>query len=382
MQVKDAPLLNTYSRADVVFVSGKGCLLKAADGREYLDCLSGIAVASAGHGNAEVAEAIGRQAEQLVHVSNLYWTEPMAELAYKLNEITGGWGRVFYANSGAEANECAIKLARKWAGPGRFKIVCAEGSFHGRTLAALAATGQPGKWAGFEPLPKGFVHAPFNDLDAFSQAVDEETAAVMVEPIQGENGVVPATQEFLEGLRELCEARNLAFILDEVQTGMGRTGSWWAFQNYGVKPDIFTSAKALANGLPLGACLANDKLAEGFSPSNHASTFGGGPVVCSAALATIRFLEREKILESVSSKRDLFRGKLSSLPGIIEVRGAGLLLAAVFAEPQAKEVTQKCFQQGLLVNAVAENAIRLAPPLVITAEEIERAVSIVSEVLN
>ncbi len=371
MSIQNAPLMQTYGRAPLTFISGKGCILTDSKGDEYLDALAGIAVVSAGHSNSFVAEAISKQAQKLQHVSNLFWTEPMALLAKKLRELTGGWGQVFYANSGAEANECAIKLARLWANNSKYKIICAEGSFHGRTLATLAATGQPAKWKGFEPLPIGFVHVPFNDLEAFANAIDDQTAAIMVEPIQGENGVIPATEDFLKGLRKLCDKHNIALIFDEVQTGVGRTGSWWAFQQYGVEPDIFTSAKALGNGLPIGACIAKDDFGQSFKPGHHGTTFGGGPLICSAALATLEYLEQENVIPAVNDKGSLIQELFSKIPGVIQVRGRGLMQAAILQEPIAKEIEKNAIEQKLIINAVRDNALRITPPLVITNEEIQ-----------
>ena len=243
----NAPLINTYKQPDVMFVKGEDCLLFDDTGKQYIDFLAGIAVVSAGHCNPKVTKAIQEQAEKICHLSNLYWTEPMPMLAKKIIEITG-FGKVFFANSGAEANECAIKLARKWAGEGKYKMLCAKESFHGRTLGTLPATGQPAKWNGFQPLGDAYTHLEFNKLEQFENAINSETCAIWIEPIQGEGGVHPATQEFISGLRKLCDDKNIALIFDEVQTGVGRTGHWWAFQGYGVEPDIFTSAKALGNG--------------------------------------------------------------------------------------------------------------------------------------
>ena len=381
MTIKDSPLIYTYKRAEMTFVSGSGCVLKDADGKEYLDCLAGIAVTSLGHANPEIAKVIAEQAAKLVHVSNLYWTEPMAELAAKLNEITG-WGKVFFTNSGAESNECAIKLARKWAGEGRYKILCADKSFHGRTLGTLAATGQPAKWKGFEPLPEGFVHLPFNDLEAFTAAVDGQTAAIMVEPIQGEGGLHPATAEFLEGLRKLCDDKNIALIFDEVQSGIGRTGSWWAFQNFGVEPDIFTSAKALGNGLPIGACIAKDSFAESFVPGDHGTTYGGGPVVCAAALEGIKIIERDGLLQATKEKGAIFKESLLALDEVEDVRGQGLMLGAKLSKENSGDVAAKCLEKGLIVNAVAPDTIRWVPPLIISESEISQAVSIFKEALT
>ncbi len=375
-------LFNTYKRFPVCFVSGSGAKLYDANGKEYIDCLAGIAVCSAGHANPEIARAVAEQAAKLVHVSNYFWTEPMAQLAAKLNQISGGWGLSFFANSGAEANECAIKLARRWAGPGRYKILCAEGAFHGRTLTTLSATGQPEKWAGFEPLTPGFVHLPFNDLGAFERAVDGETAAVMLEPIQGERGVIPATAEFFSGIRQLCDANNIALILDEIQTGVGRTGSWWAFQTYGIKPDIFTSAKALANGLPIGVCIADEPFASAFGHGDHGSTFGGGPVVCMAALAALNFIESQNLLGAIPEKERLFRDLLGNVPGVREVRGRGLMLACVLDAECAPSVVEEALARGVVVNAPNKNTLRLVPPLVISEAEIRTVCSVLSEAIR
>ncbi|MFN8103174.1 MAG: aspartate aminotransferase family protein [Acidimicrobiia bacterium] len=367
----DTPLMDTYARAPVTFAGGRGCLLYDDAGAEYLDCLGGLAVVSAGHSHDRVTAAIAEQAATLVHTSNIYWTRPMQDLACRLHEVTG-WGKVFFSNSGAEANECAIKLARKWAGPGRYKVVCAEGAFHGRTLATLAATGQPAKWAGFEPLPEGFVHAPFNDIDAFASLVDAETAAIMVEPIQGENGVIPAERDFLTGLRSLADDADVLLVFDEVQTGVGRTGRFWAHQHYGVVPDVVTVAKALANGIPIGATIASESAAV-FAPGDHGSTFGGGPVACAAALATLEVLVDGGYVDDVARKSALLTAKLAGLPHVREVRGVGLLLAAVLDVPEAAAVTTAALANGLVVNPVAPDAVRFAPPLVIGDEQIADA---------
>ena len=381
-QVISAPIMKTYGRFETVFVNGDGALLFDDSGREYIDCLAGIAVVSAGHANSFIADAVNAQMRRLVHVSNLFWNEPMARLAYKLQNSTGGWGRVFFANSGAEANESAIKLVRKWAGPKRFKILCAEGSFHGRTLGALAATGQPLKWKGFEPLPAGFIHLPFNDFPAFEEAVDSETAAIMLEPIQGERGVVPASKDFLPAIRDLCTKKNIALIFDEVQSGMGRTGKWWAFQNYGIKPDIFTTAKALANGLPMGACIADEPFASSFTPGDHASTFGGGAVAAVAAEATMDYLLKENLIEAAEAKGELFKSLLSSHDKIKEVRGMGLMLGAVLKEETAQQITSALLEAGVIVNAVMPDVIRITPPLVITEAQIRSAVEKFNAALN
>lgn len=304
------------------------------------------------------------------------------ELAARLRRSAGDWGKVFFGNSGAEANECAIKLARKCGHPGRYKIVCASGGFHGRTLATLAATGQPAKWEGFRPLPEGFVHVPFNDLAAFEAALDSETAAVMVEPVQGEGGVVPAAGGFLAGLREVCTRRGMALIFDEVQTGVGRSGKWWAFQSYGVRPDIFTVAKGLANGLPIGACIAAEEWASNFKPGDHASTFGGGLVVCRAALATMDYLEKNGCLKNALERGGELKEALALLPHVKEVRGLGLMIGAVLDLPRAKDAVKTALERGLVINAAAENVIRFLPPLIISSAQVREAAAVLAGVLQ
>ncbi|MCC7076778.1 MAG: acetylornithine/succinylornithine family transaminase [Acidimicrobiia bacterium] len=369
----------TYRRLPVTVVSGSGARLLGEDGREYLDCLAGVASCALGHADPRVAAAVADQAATLVQPSNFFRTLPAEELARRLHDTAGGWGRVFLANSGAEANEAALKLVRKWAGPGRHKVVCAEGSFHGRTLATLAATGQPAKWEGFEPLPDGFVHAPFNDLDAFAAAVDEETAAVFVEPILGEGGVVPATGEFLGGLRDVADSAGVALVFDEVQTGMGRTGCWWAFQAYGVTPDVFTSAKALGNGVPVGAVVAAEHIADAFGPGDHGSTFGGNPLAATAALATFDALAADGTIDRVQEKSDHLAGLLRDVPHVKEVRGMGLMLAAGLDAPIAPAVAEAALGNGLIVNAVLPDTIRFLPPLVISLVDLDAAVRILRD---
>ncbi|MCO6432408.1 MAG: acetylornithine transaminase [Deltaproteobacteria bacterium] len=380
MNLGGLPLLNTYGRYPIVITRGEGCRLFDQNGKSYLDFLAGIAVISAGHSNPQVAAAVCDQIGKLAHVSNLFYNPPMMELAVKLNEITG-WGKVFFSNSGAEANECAIKLVRKWAGDGRYKILCAIESFHGRTLGSLAATGQPAKWKGFEPLPEGFVHLPYNDLPAFEAAIDGKTAAILIEPIQGEGGVQPATQEFLSGLRELCTSKNIALVFDEVQSGIGRTGHWWAFQSYGVKPDLFTSAKALGNGLPIGACIADSPFSEALVPGDHASTFGGGAVVSRGALAAIEFLESEKCLANATAMGGLLSEVLVTMDGVKEVRGHGLMLGVVLTQDRAKDVASKALELGLIVNAVRDNVLRLTPPLTITEADVHEACALLRKAM-
>lgn len=382
--------MNNYGSPAVTFVRGEGSKLFDESGRAYIDMLAGIAVVSSGHSNPKFLEAIKSQADNLVHVSNLFWTEPAASLAEKLVEITG-FGKVFFCNSGAEANECAIKLVRKWAKSeasggdklpnGRYKMICAHNSFHGRTMGTLPATGQPAKWKGFEPLGDAYKHCDYNSLEQFENAICEETGAIWLELIQGEGGIVPATREFAQGIRDLCDKHNLVLLLDEVQAGVGRTGSWWSFQDYGIEPDIFTAAKGLGNGLPIGACIAKDDFAV-FQPGDHGSTFGGSPVPAAGALASLKYLEAQCVVEGVGEKEALFRRELEKLKGVKEVRGKGLMLAAVLNEEIAKDVAATSLLNGLVVNAVRPNVIRFTPPLVITESEIIQGISILSEAID
>ncbi|MCC6932035.1 MAG: aspartate aminotransferase family protein [Deltaproteobacteria bacterium] len=374
-------LMNTYKRNDITFVRGDGCYLYDTNGKPYLDCLAGIAVVASGHGNAFIAQAIADQSQKLTHVSNLFSNEPQLALAEKLVQ-TCGFGKVFFANSGAEANECAIKLVRKHFSPKKYKIICALGSFHGRTMASLAATGQPAKWEGFAPLLGGFVHAAFNDLTDFASKIDDQTAAIMVEPILGEFGVIPASDSFLHGLRELCDRHNLALIFDEVQTGIGRTGAWWAFQGYGVEPDIFTSAKGLANGLPIGACIAKDSFASSLTPGSHGSTFGGGAVICRAALANLDYLETNKLVAGADDKGDYFRSQLVTLPQVKEVRGRGLMIGCVLANPVAAKINELALASGLIINNTSDDVLRLVPPLIISYEQMDSAVATLNNILS
>ena len=322
-------VMQTYGRLPVAFVRGEGTKLWDSEGKEYLDFLSGLAVTSLGHAHPEVADAIADQARTLLHVSNLYYTGPQPEVAAKLNELLGGGGRVFFANSGAEANECAIKLARRYGqkngGPDRYHVISAYGSFHGRTLTTLAATGQPQKQETFQPLPTGFRQVAFNDLDALAAALDERVAAVLLEAVQGEGGVVPASPEYLQGVRRLCDEREALLILDEVQCGLGRTGKWFGFEHAGVSPDIVTMAKALGNGVPIGACWARADVASAFAPGDHATTFGGQPLAARAALATLEVMEREQIPERAARAGTRLSEGLQKVDGIADVRGSGLL---------------------------------------------------------
>jgi predicted acetylornithine/succinylornithine family transaminase len=379
--VSDSKLMNTYPPQAVTFVRGEGSRLFDAEGKAYLDFLSGLAVTSLGHAHPAVADAIAEQARTLLHVSNLYGTTVGPEVAATLDRLVGGGGKVFFCNSGAEANEAGIKLARKWGGHGKFVVVSAYGSFHGRTLATLHATGQPQKHEVFQPLPEGFRHVAWDDLDALEASIDPSVTGILLEPVQGEGGVNPATAEYFQGVRRICDERGLVFLVDEVQTGLGRTGEWFGFQHFGVQPDIVTMAKALGNGMPIGACWARDDVAAAFVPGDHATTYGGQPLATSAARAVLRVMEEEDVPARARSAGKRLTDALLALDGITGVRGLGLLLAAELAEPVAKDVAARALEAGLVVNAVTDNALRLAPSLLVTDDEIAEAASILGGVL-
>ena len=376
------PLMPTYGPPQVMFVRGEGTRLWDREGKSYLDFLAGLAVVGVGHANPEVADAIAEQARTLVHVSNLFGSEPGWEVARTLDRLLGGGGQVFFANSGAEANECALKLARKWGGHGRHVVVSAWSSFHGRTLATLHATGQPQKHEAFQPLPEGFRHVPFGDLDELERCLDPTVAAVLLEPVQGEGGVNPASTEYLQAVRALCDERNILFMLDEVQTGLGRTGSWFAHQQLGVVPDVVTMAKALGNGMPIGACWARREIAAAFVPGDHATTYGGQPLAASAAKAVLAIMERDDLPGRAASAGAYLHRELADLPRVAEVRGMGLLLAAELEEgTDARIVQAEALANGLVINAVSPTALRFAPPLTVSGEEIDEALAILGRVL-
>jgi predicted acetylornithine/succinylornithine family transaminase len=375
-------LMQTGRRLPVTFMRGQGCLVYDESGREYLDLVAGIAVNLLGHAHPEVAAAVTRQAHMLIHTSNLYFTQPQVELARRLVELSFP-SRVFFCNSGAEANESAIKLVRKWGArnrDGAFQIITTTGSFHGRTLATVTAGGQPKYSDPFKPLPAGFVHVPYNDLEAIKEATGKDTVAVMLEPIMGEIGVIPAAPGYLEGVRQWCDHKSLLLILDEVQTGLGRTGRWFAHQHHGITPDVMTLAKGLGGGVPIGACLAAPN-ADVFEPGDHGSTFGGNPLACAAALAVLDTIEREGLVGHAAEMGELLHGVLESL-GAKEVRGRGLMQAIEFADPRAKALQQTCLDNGLVVNAVDDHTVRFVPPLIITAAEIDRAHSVLREAVR
>lgn len=380
----DQRLMSTYNRSEVIFVRGEGSWLYDDQGRRYLDFLAGIAVVSVGHANPRVARAVSDQMAMLGHVSNLFGSEPMAQLAHRLVGLSG-LDRVFFANDGATANEAAIKLARRHGqnlgGVDRYRVVSLLDSFHGRTLATLAATGQPQKQATFSPLPPGFSQVPAGNMDALAAEVDDSTAAVLLETVQAEGGVFPMTDSYLQEVRALCDARGALLIIDDVQAGLGRTGQWYSWQDRGIEPDIATSAKALANGLPIGACLARQEVAAAFQPGDHGTTFGGGPVVCAAALAVLDEIEERDLLTNCRSRSAQLAAGLKQIEGVRQVRGRGLLLAAVLEGGFAVEIAARALGEGLIVNAVRPDAIRLTPPLTVTAAEVDTALDLFSKAM-
>jgi acetylornithine/N-succinyldiaminopimelate aminotransferase len=385
--LNDRYLFPVYPRAPVALVRGQGCRVWDADGKEYLDFFASTVVASLGHAHPRVTQAIAEQANKIVHVSNLHHSEPQALLAELL--CTHSFAdRVFLCNSGAEANEAAIKLARKYGsehGDGRFEILTALGSFHGRTVATITATGQEKVRHGFQPLPEGFRYFTYNDIDALAAAVSPRTIAVMLEPLLGEGGIVVPHPEYLRRVRELCDKHDLLLILDEVQTGMGRLGTLFAYEQSGITPDIMTLAKGLGAGVPIGAMLATERLAGSFSTGAHASTFGGNPLTCAAAVAVMHVMTEEGVLANCSAQGEHLRARLGELrrctPRIKEVRGRGLLVGAELDGPGAP-VVEACRDAGLLINCTMEKTLRFSPPLIVTQDEIDRAVEITARALG
>ena len=372
-----APLLPTYARQDVTFVAGEGAWLVDAEGRRYLDFVAGIAVVGLGHLHPAPLAAAQAQLERLWHASNLYFTEPMVELAERLSDRFGG-AEAFFCNSGAEAVEAALKYTRKATGkPG---IVALEGSFHGRTLGALAATGQPDKRAAFEPLVPGVRFARPNDTESLAAAADDSTGCILLEPVQGEGGVRPLEPAFVAAARSLADEVGALLVLDEVQTGVGRTGTFFCFEQLGVRPDAVTLAKGLANGLPIGCLLVRDERTGAFEPGDHGSTFGGNPVASAAAVAVCDALGHE-LLTTVRLTGVLLENGLAALPGVVEVRGRGLLLGAELDRPAA-DVVGACRERGLLVGAAGERVLRLTPPLTIGAAEVDQALAVLAEALG
>ena len=378
-----ASLMPNYPVPAVTFVRGSGTVLWDEEGKRYLDFLAGIGVTSLGHANPVVAEAVAEQARTLLHVSNLYGTTVGPEVAATLDRLIGGPpGKVFFANSGAEANECAFKLARKWGGRGRHVVLSAYGSFHGRTLATLHATGQPAKHEAFQPLPEGFRHVAYSDVGALEAAIAPDVVAVLLETVQGEGGVQVPDTSYLAGVRRLCDDRDLLLIVDEVQTGLGRTGEWFGFQHAGIQPDVVTMAKALGNGVPIGACWARADVADVFVPGDHGTTLGGQPLAASAARAVLAEMERLDIPTRAAEAGERLAKGLASLPGVASVRGLGLLLAAELEKAgTARAVASAALAAGLIVNPVTDSALRLEPSLLVTDDEIDEAVGILGAAL-
>ena len=392
-----ASVMNTYGRYNLGLARGKGCILHDLDGREYLDLLAGIAVTGLGHCHPEVVQAMCDQAQELFHVSNLFYQEPQVALAEALLDT---WrpgaaardGRVFFCNSGAEANEGAIKLARRYMhkvrGENRHEVITLSGSFHGRTLATLTATGQDKVKDGFEPLPEGFITVQAGDLEAMRAAVTDRTAAVLLEIVQGEGGVKPFPAEYLQGVQALCRERGVLFITDEIQTGLCRTGRWWAHQHFGLQPDMLTSAKALANGLPMGAVLATAEVARGFEPGSHATTFGGGPVVAAAALKTLEVMARDRLAERAERlgafAMSLFADVAAGNPGKVgQVRGLGLMIGIeVSPGVDGQKVWEDLLRRGYILNLTQGSVLRLLPPLIIGEADLERFAKTLGDVLS
>ena len=381
------PLMSTYPAPAVTFVRGEGSWLYDDADRRYLDLLGGLAVTSLGHCHPSVADALATQSRRLLHVSNLYGNEHNRPLAATLDRLLGGGGQVFFSNSGAEANECALKLARKFGGRGRHVVVSAYGSFHGRTLATLHATGQPAKHEAFQPLPEGFRHVTWADLDELERSLDDTVAAVLLEPVQGEGGVNPATPEYFQGVRRLCDERGILFMVDEVQTGLGRCGAWFAHQRLGVVPDVVTSAKALGNGVPIGACWARAEVASVFEPGDHATTYGGQPLAAAAAravLAVMEDVEAPVLAERIGAR---VRELLDGVPGVASVRGLGALIAVELDTDRlgaatAATVAADLLASGVVVNAVTPSALRLAPSLLITDDELRHGADAIAASLG
>jgi acetylornithine/N-succinyldiaminopimelate aminotransferase len=387
VKLTDQHVTQTYARYPIALVRGKGARVWDADGKEYLDLVAGIAVNSLGHCHPAVVRAIQQQSRKLLHVSNLYHILPQSELARELCRYSFA-DRVFFCNSGAEANEAAIKLARRYGAEhlgGRYEILSAHNSFHGRTLATLTATGQEKVRAGYDPLPDGFRQIPYNDLGAAKDAIDErKTVGILIEPIQGEGGINIPDVEYMRGLRELCDRRGLLLIFDEVQTGMGRTGKLFGYEHFGVEPDIMTLAKALGGGLAVGAMLAREEVAKSFVPGSHASTFGGNPLACSVGLAVMKTLLEGGVLKNCVAMSKLFVQGLERLKErfsfVRAIRGKGLILGLEL-EIEGAKIVEACMQEGLLLNCTAYKVLRFVPPLTIKKTEIERGLAILQKVL-
>lgn len=383
-----AAYLPVFSRYGIVLDHGDGAYVYDSSGKKYIDFLAGIAVNVLGHAHPALVRAVTEQAKKMIHCSNLYYTQAQADAAARLAKLSG-LGKVFFGNSGAEANEGAIKLARKHAwrkDPGKIEIITAYHSFHGRTLASLTATGQPHYHEGFGPLPGGFSYVDYGDSGALEKKMSEKTCAVMLETIQGEGGVHVPPPGYLEKARELCNKYDACLILDEIQCGMGRTGTFFAYEQFGVKPDIVTLAKGLAGGVPIGAFIASDKVAAAFAPGDHGSTFGGNPLACAAALAVLDEMEKPAFLSHVAKVGAYFQDQLGALrekyPRLItEVRGRGLMLGAQLTRP-GRDVVNDCLARGAIINCTAGDVLRFVPPLIVTEEQVDEMIAILDKVLS
>lgn len=371
---------NNYGTPSIALVKGKGLVVTDADGKQYLDFLGGIATNILGHAHPAIVKAVTKQVSTLSHVSNFYVHPHAVELAEKLAAMTGDKSaKVFFCQSGAEANEAALKLSRR---TGKVRIVAAQGAFHGRTMGALSLTGQPAKREPFLPLIKGVKHVPFGDIEAMRKAVTKKTAMVIIEPIMGEAGVIVPPADYLRELRALCDSKGALLVIDAVQTGMGRTGDWFGYEYSGITPDVITLAKGLGGGLPLGAMIALGKAADLFQPGDHGSTFGGNPVTTAAGLAAIKFIETQKILKKVEKQGVYLMQELAVIPGVAEVRGAGLLLGIELEDLKAADIAKALQNQGVLVNAANPTTIRLAPALIVTDAQLKKFVSIFKKVMS
>ena len=377
-------VIANYPRLPRVIVKGEGCYLWDADGNKILDMFPGWAVSGIGHCHPKVVEALRKQAGELLHIDNTFYSEQQGELAKLLSE-RGFGGKCFFCNSGAEANEAAMKLARIATAEGKYKFITAEGSFHGRTFATVTATAQPKYHEGFLPLLPGFIYVPFNDVKALEGAFSDEVAAVMVEPIQGEGGINVATKEYLETIRRLCDENGALMILDEVQTGMGRTGKWFAYQHFDVEPDILTLAKALGGGVAIGAMMAKEEVAAAFVPGKHASTFGGNCIACAAGIAVVEAIEEDHLLDNANRMGEYAKQKLLGLkqkyPIIESVRGIGLMIGVQLAGPGG-EIVDKCLARGLRINCTNNTVLRFMPAMIVTKEQIDEAINILDGVLG
>lgn len=377
----DEYVMHTYGRYDLVIDHAHGSIVYDCEGKEYIDCVAGIAVNNIGHTHKKMTENLTKQLDKMIHVSNLYYTEEQATFAKRLVEVSPH-DKVFFANSGAGANEGAIKLARKYTGKG--EIIATWNSFHGRTLATITATGQPKYQKGFEPLPAGFKHVDYNNIEQIKEAITEDTAAILVEPIQGESGVRVPDEDYLPTLREICDEKGILLIFDEVQTGYGRTGKMFASELTGTVPDITTCAKAIAGGLPMGAVLANEKITEVFQPGSHATTFGGSPFVCCAANTVLDIYEEEDLVNKSHENGIYFREKLEALKHnhdcIVDVRGHGLMVG-VELNYECDELVAKAQEKGVLINVANHTVIRFVPPLIITKEQLDKVVCVIDEIL-